>query len=266
MNNVGRFAAGFLVGVALTVVGAGLAASGEQAPAAAPTTSPPVANPVVVVEPWIAPEEVLIGSTVLLPQGVEVDEGIAYLDYDLVGLAPTLFADHEQPGVDTPVGDALAMPELWELTTTTGVTIPAETGPNQSSVKFELPDEDTEIATIEIVGWRVPVAFGDVVELPVEKGASAELRRGTLTVDAALVQSISTILKVDFERAGDPWQGDVRLRPEDPHWQITGGGGAGMQYTWSGDDAPDRIVLHDVGYDMRPFRGEILVYTAPVQS
>jgi len=256
--NAGRFAAGFLVGV---IVAAVLAASFGGREQQTTTTTQTTATPAVqVLEPWFQPGEAVIGATVVLPASVNIEDGVAYLSFYLAGLAPTLSSDDAPSGLAMPPGDPMEFPEIWELTTVAGETVTASTGPSSTSVSFDLPSPDDEVATITLVGWRVPVPFGESVTLPVEEGATGELRRGSVTFTSVLEQSISTIVTVDFDRAGDLWQSWVELRPRDGRWRVSGRQGGGLQLTWDGDDAPDSIVIEDAGYEMFPVTGSIPIY------
>jgi hypothetical protein len=256
--NVGRFAGGLLIGVVLAGV-VTLAMTGGSSGTTAPTTTTTAAV-VETVEPWFMPGEVLIGATAILPVSLDVEDGVAFFDYDLVGLAPSLSSNEEQTGLAMPAGDPLELPESWQLTTVAGSTVTATTGPSDTSVSFELPSAEDEVATITLVGWRIPVPFGDTVTLPVEQGAHGELRQGTVTFSSVLEQSISTIVTVDFDRDGDLWHSWVILRPGDGRWRASGRQGGGLQLTWDGSDHPDSIVLENAGYDLSPVSGSLLVY------
>jgi hypothetical protein len=256
--NAGRFAAGFLVGVIVAVVLAAGLDGQEQVTATTTGTTATLA--VRSQEPWFLRGEALIGATVVLPGALSIDDGVAYLSFDLVGLAPTLLAHDETSGLAMPAGDPMEVPEIWELATVAGETVTATTGPSSRSVSFELPSPDDEIATITLVGWRVPVPFGESVTLPVEEGAAGELRRGAVTFASVLEQTISTIVTVDFDGDGDLWQSWVELRPRDGGWRVSGRQGGGLQLTWDGDDAPGSIVIEDAGYELFPVTGSILIY------
>ncbi len=258
--NGGRFAVGVLIGVILAaVVSFGFHDDGETATTQTTSTTEPAA--VATVEPWFMPGEARFGATAVLPVSLDVVRGVAYFDYELVGLGPSL-SPHEEADLDMPAGDPMQIPESWELTTVAGATVEASTGPSESSVRFQLPNEDDEVATISVVGWRLPVPFGDSVTLPVHQGASGQLRQGTVTLSSVLVQSISTIVTVDFDGSGDEWESWVWLRPRDGRWRASGRQGGGMQLTWDGTDAPDSIVLDNVGFDLLPQPGSVLVLDA----
>ncbi len=259
MTGVGRFGAGLLVGL-VAASALGLLLRSEDAAVTTTTTTTTVAE-TPQVEPWFEAGEVMIGATALLPRELTVEDGVAFLDYDLTGLGPTLVGDHdeERPDLATPHGDHLAMPERWVLTTESGRDVSATTGPFDSSVRFELPAPDDEVAAITLVGWRIAVPFGYRIELPIEEGATAEMRRGTVTIETVLEQSISTIVQIDYDNSGDSWDADVALRPLDTHWRTSGRQGGGLQLIWDGDDAPTFVVLEDAGFEMRPVAGEIPV-------
>jgi hypothetical protein len=259
--NAGRFGGGFLTGVVVAVALSGV--FGGDGPDATTSTMPSTTVPEPSVEPWFLPGEALIGATVILPVGLEVEDGVAFFDYELAGLAPTLFGGDDDADTSVPVGDPLELPEMWELTTVAGDIVPATTGPQASSVRFELPSGDADVATISLVGWRIPVPFGDSVNLPVESGASGRLRGGTVTVSSVLEQSISTVVSIDLDHSDVLWPPEVALRSRDPRWRPAGRSG-GLQLTWEGADAPDSIVIEDVGYELRPVSGSVVVYEAAV--
>ena len=255
MSAAGRFAIGVVAGV-LVVPTLGLLTFSDSGETTT-TTSVPATTAAPEIEPWFEPEEVVLGATFLLPRGLNVDNGFAYLDYDLSGIAPSVIDDVE----DRPegAGDFAVMPERWELTTASGAVVEATTGPRDSSVRFEMPIDEEEVDSIRLLGWRVAVPFGERVEVPIESGATADLRRGRVTVETVLEQSVSTIVQIDFDRVGDAWDVTVSLRPVDSRWRVTGRQGGGLQLIWEGTDAPELVVLEDAGFEMRPVAGEIIV-------
>ncbi|MDJ0663286.1 MAG: hypothetical protein QNJ75_01920 [Acidimicrobiia bacterium] len=254
MSAAGRFALGVVAGALILPI-LGLIPSGDAEEPATTTSVPTTEAPATV--PWFEPEEVAIGATFLLPRNLNVTDGFAYLDYELTGIAPSVVGDFE----DRPAGagDFAAMPERWELTTASGAIVEATTGPRASSVRFEMPIGEEEVESIRLVGWRVAVPFGEQVEVPIESGATADLRRGRVTVNTVLEQSISTIVQLDFDRSGDDWDITVSLRPIDSSWRVTGRQGGGLQLIWEGTNVPESVVLEDAGFEMRPLVGEILV-------
>ena len=244
----GRFIAGLLVG-GLVAVMIGFLTGGEEAAAPVPTTTTSLA-PAPRVEPWFESGEVLIGATALLPRGLNIEDDMAFFDYDIASLNPTLVDGEDLQGL------AAALPEHWLLTTASGATVTGVTGPRDSSVRFELPIGEADVASIVLTGWRVAVPFGDSVELLIEEGASASTRHGTVSIDTVLEQSISTIVQYEFDLGDDPWDVYVTLVPADPRWRRSG-----QQLIWDGDNAPDSVVLEDAGFVMRPVDGEISVFT-----
>ncbi len=212
------------------------------------------ADPVTVVAPWLESGEVLVASTVILPLGLEVEDGVAVFDYDLAGLSPAL-VEHEDAEHQ---GDVVVMPERWMLTTEAGVEVEAVTSRRDSTVRFDLPSLDDEVATISLIGWRVATVFGNRIEMPIEVGATGSLRNGIVSIETVLEQRTSTIVQLDLDETGDDWQLPI-IRPRQPAWRVTGRQGGGVQLIWDGVDAPDTLVLEDAGFEMREVAGDILV-------
>ena len=250
MNSAGKFAAAFGLGAAV----AGLISLGWNPPPVEADLSTTTIAPVGEVVPWFEPGETPIGSTFILPRDLVVDGTRVVFDYELAGLSPTL---HEREGAGHH-GEVVAFPEHWVLTTTSGVDVEATTGVRDTSAWFELPSGDDGVATIRVVGWRVGSVFGTRVEVDAVVGATGSFRSGTVTVATVLEQSVSTIVQLDFEDTGDRWQFPV-LRPIDRDWRWSGRSGGGMQLIWDGDDAPASFVIEDVGPEMRPVTGDVLV-------
>jgi hypothetical protein len=259
MTGAGRFAAGLLVGVVIAVSLAVLLRDGEETVTTTTTTSLTASEP--QIEPWFEAGEVLIGATAILPRELDIDDGTAYFDYDLAGLGPTIRDDGEERlDLATPHGDHMAMPEHWVLMTTSGQTIPGTSGPFDTSVSFDLPDENDTVTSITLVGWRIAAPLAEQIELTIVAGESATMQRGSVTIETVLEQSISTIVQVDVDHVGDSWESNISLRPLDRHWRTTGRQGGGLQLIWEGTDPPETVVLEDAGFTMRPVTGEILVF------
>lgn len=254
MNSAGRFGSGFLIGALLTGLllmiwsPAGSESNAERSAPVA-TTVPETTAP-----PFLEPGEVLIGATALLPRDLVIDGSTVVFDYDLAGLGPTLIGDEDSQYQ----GEVTAFPERWVLTTESGLQVEEITGPRDTSTWFELPSEEEVVATISLIGWRVPTPFGERIELTVVEGASGSFRSGVATIETILEQSTSTIVQIDFDRAGADWHNGVP-RPLDPRWRVSGTSGGGIQLIWDGADAPTEITLEDFGSGMRPIAGDILV-------
>ena len=255
MTRAGRFGAGLVGGGFLAA--AVLILGGRGAEEASPSQSNPVTTTIASTPaeaPFLEEGEIVIGSTVLLPREFDVEEGIATLSYDLAGLGPALVErdDAEYQG------DGLMMPELWELTTESGVVVEDTTGRFDQSVRFELPSADDAVARIELVGWRVGTVFGDRVEMAIAEGETGQLRSGQVTIATVLEQSTSTIVQVDFDSSDEEWGGG-HPRPVDGGWRVAGMQGGGIQLIWEGPDVPERVVFEDTAFEMRPVSGRLVV-------
>ncbi len=258
MTGPGRFALGLLGGLSIALL-IGLMRGGDDQPiATAPETTTTTTEAAAAV-PWFEPEETIIGTTVLLPRELSIEDGVAFFDYDLRGIGPTLANDADES--DDPVdGDHIALPERWILATDGGEEIEARTGPFDTSVRFEIPDGVTAIESIRLIGWRAPVPFGERIVLPIESGETAALRGGTVTIETVLRQSVSTIVQIDYDDADSIW-GSGFVLPAEPGWRTSGRQGGGIQLIWEGDDAPETVTLQDVGFEMRAVSGDVVVMT-----
>lgn len=254
MTAVGRFALGLVTGGLLAGSVLWFSGSGDSEPATTTSSSVVTSSPATTTAPFLEEGEVVFGSAVLLPRSFEVEDGSAVLDYDLAGLGPSLVTGDDQE-YD---GDVLMMPELWELTTRAGVVIEETTGMHDSVVRFELPSADDTVERVELVGWRAATAFGERLQLDIVEGETGSFRSGQVTIETVLEQSISTIVQIDFDTTGDGWGGGW-LRPVDGGWRVSGRQGGGIQLIWEGTDAPAQVVLEDVGFEMRPRSGRVVV-------
>ena len=259
MNSAGRFASGLLSGAAF----AGVMFFWPNSDPDAPATSMPAmtaTTSTTALAPCLGPGEGDCGATVLLPRGLEVEDGVARFDYELTGLGLTLGVGQDA-GTS---GDVLTFPEIWVLTTRAGATIEATTGPTAAAARFELPSDDTAVAQIEVVGWRRATAFGERVELPIEVGAAATFRAGEAIIETVLDQRNSTIVQIDFDSNSGEWHNGL-LRPVQSGWRVSGRSGGGVQLLWDGSDAPSSVVLEDVSLEMRPVAESVIVHTAEGQ-
>ena len=256
MTRIVRFGIGFVLGglLAGSVTLLGDTESHEAGSSTTPADTTTTTAPSPTAAPFLEEGEVVFGSTVLLPRGLEVEDGVARFSYELAGLSPSLM---EQDDADYQ-GDVLMMPESWELTTGAGAVVEATTGRNDGSARFELPAAEDTVARIELVGWRVATVFGDRVELEIVEGATGSLRSGQVTIETVLPQTTSTIVQIDHDHAGGEW-GFGAPHPLDRGWRVSGMQGGGIQLVWEGDDAPDSVVIEDAGFEMRPESGRVVV-------
>ena len=252
MNSPGKFVVGLLIGVVLV----GLVSLIWDSPVAEPVvpTVPTSVAKAVEIAPWLEQGETWIGSAIILPRGLEVEGGVAVFEYELAGLSPSLT---ERDDVEHQ-GDVVALPENWVLTTKSGAIVEASTGPGAESIRFELPDPDDQVATIDLVGWREARTRGDRVEMSIEVGATGVFQSGTMTIETVLEQRFSTIVQFGFDEVDDDWQFPAVL-PLDGSWRVSGRQGGGIQLIWDGADAPDRVTLEDGGFRMGSVVGDLRV-------
>ncbi len=255
MNGPGRFGIGLIAGLLLAVAIGQLGDDNQAVTTTTAVTTTSAPPPVIV--PWFEENEVLIGETVILPRELTVEDGVAFFDYDLVGLGPSLGNGDDDP--EEGVGEHLTMPERWELTTTGGATIEETTGPFDTSVSFDMPDGDAGVRSIRLIGWRIAVPFGETVEVPLRSGETATTRTGSVVIETVLEQSVSTIVQFDFDENDHEWGFSSFPLPTDPRWRTSGRQEGGLQLIWEGADAPDTVTLQDGGFEMRPMTGDLVV-------
>lgn len=250
MKSLGRFVAGLVLG-AIVAAALSFGLDGSASDQSATTQAPVETQTVIEVEPWFENGEVRFGPTVILPRGLRIDGGTAIFDYELAGLGPSRQARDDSETQ----GSVVVVPEQWLLTTVSGAQVEATTTSTQTaSVRFDLPDQDAEIDTISVVGWQVGAVFGDTVELPVQKAASAVYRGGTVTMETVLEQRVSTIVRLVTSGV----DGDGRsafFLPAEPGWRVSGG-----QLIWDGEDAPEMVTLENVVFDWTTVSSEVVVF------
>jgi hypothetical protein len=262
-----RLMIGVLIGAVAATLGA-LAAlawdDGRVSATAVPstTTTAPVAVP---PEPdWLEQGGVRYESTVVLAGPLEVADGVARIDFEVatIGQNPVGFGYLQVPS---------PLPEVWRLTTVGGATVEATTGPPRlaqnysetpdlpaGTVRFDLPADlgPTDIATVEVTGWRVAVPVEFEVTLDAGAGASYEMFDGTvLTLGRVLEQRDTTILDFDLDTPADPWLrwgrstsgslGPISgFRPAGAGWATSGTTTSdGFQLTWGAPTPPSQVTI-----------------------
>lgn len=257
---------GLVLGVVLAAAGvaAGLATGGgtDGTPMLVTSTTTPV---VVIAEPdWLGEGDeasVRFEATVVVVDSFEIDEGVARLSYDLASLGQVSFAFLPEPIPGT-------VPEDWRLTTTSGVTIEATTGPprvedlftDQPSrpsgvARFELPESVAieNIALIEITGWRLATPVEFEFDVDTDSGSRIELFDGSSVVLARILeQRNGTIIGFDVDAPADPWRQllaqsfgrNTQFRPTGNGWLASSSSEAGFQFTWHEATAPSTITIN----------------------
>lgn len=164
MNPIAGVVVGAVAGAALAGFGLWLGSSDD---AAAVNDPPPItsttAPAVPAAPPWVDPNEVLLGSSILLPTELTLDGTELTLDFEMEDLAPpTLGGD-----VDFSTWPAfrqvpntefnLVAPIEWTLTTTAGEEIAGRTANvRATTARFPVPDGFalTDVAEIRLDSYR----------------------------------------------------------------------------------------------------------------
>jgi hypothetical protein len=279
---------GLLIGVAATGFGLwlGSAGAGGEGPGTAAETTTTTTAAAPEAEPvWDEVGETRIDSTLIIPGELSVSaDGEARLMYELRSIA------QQYPATLGPYPAAL--PAVWLLTTVSGTTVPGETDPPnppqtletgtpplRDSVSFALPEGTgaDDIATVEVVEWRLAAPIEAVVTLPSTPGASFQMMDDSVvTLATILEQSNGTIFDFDLERPVDPWRVEQSQQffGPDHTFQAVGDGwssasftlGTGFQITWQGDTAPAEIPIRVSTIEWVPVTGSRLVRPAVIDG
>lgn len=250
-NTVVSVVLGLALGVAMAALGLWLGGRGDPVAAAPPpsTVDTTTSTAPAVEARWVAPDEVLLGPTALVPTGLLLGDGELELAYDLVDIAP--------PPIGLPGPNAAhsaAAPELWTLLTTDG-NLEAMTTAAGRTARFELPDgfDPGSITGARIDAWRIrlpvthrlAIAHDDLGEHVLEPGTSVALR-------LILVQSQNTLVQFRVEHPVDGFSGGATtfsaafeaqpfIEGRGPGWTNTGITETGAQLTYVGGELPDPI-------------------------
>lgn len=218
----------------------------------ASTTSSTTAPPATY---QVDPTETLIGSTALVPIGVEASgsSGVA-ISYDLVVLAPHAQVDgvttfSPGTGITTvPIDEANHIyPRRWVLETTGGVF---EGGPSNYGLRIARFDVDDGFSLSEILDVRVVEA---VTPFPLEVPFTLSNEDPTVEVVPGIEvellnvsdQGTSSIVQVAIN-GGDPELTDVLVRGDGPGWRsavFEAEGRPRINLTFVGEELPDPIPL-----------------------
>ncbi len=279
-----RAGVGFVLGVVLAF--GGLWFGGADEPVAVDNATTSTSSTLAIVEPEWVPGGVRYESTVLVPLMFDVADGVAVLDYELVGLGAT------GQGFFGPSLTA-ALPETWEVefadgsvhATTVGPPHIPDTGPDEASAleasaRFTgLPETATvdDVADIRVVGWRVAAPFRQDHVVAAEVGTSFQTYDGvTVTLDTIIEQTTGSILDFDVDAQGDPWRTGERspfgasntFEGAGPGWisassTIGGtgrGGSTGFQLRWSELEVPASITVRYSAVAWTPVGAEVSVF------
>jgi len=251
---------GAIIGIVLASLGLTIFAP-DQSPAVGEGTdvAPPVSDPTTsTTTPWIASGEVQFETTILIPTEVVAEDGTVVLEYELVGLAPsegTSFSATDEIPID-------ALPERWSLSTVSGGSTVETTGPEATSVRFDVRTglQTEHVGDIRLIGWRVAVPTRERITLALAEGESEEFAGGTnVTVAIILEQSDSTIVLLDVDQPHDRWN-RIEIDAVDTGWRRAGRLDGGAQFVWEGSGAPPVLVLEQSSPTWVPVEGNLVVF------
>ena len=256
---------GAIVGIVLASLGL-LIFIPDQSPAvdeATASAAPASESATSTTTPWIASGEAQFESTILIPREVAAGDGEAVLEFELAALAP-------YQGTPPSMADSsplAALPERWSLSTVSGEGPVETTGPDATSVRFDVRTgiQTEHIDSIRLIGWRVAVPTLERITLDVVPGGSEEFAGGTsVTVATVLEQSNSTIVLLDVGQSHDVWN-RIEIDAVDTGWRRAGRLDGGAQFVWDGLDAPPVLVLEQTSPTWVPVEGNLVVFESGEQ-
>jgi hypothetical protein len=239
------------------VVGAGaalavlLAFGGQEA---AVTTEATTTTTTTITATWVDADEIALGPTVMVIEGLTVEGGEAVLSYDLFDINPVMPGSLREAdwlttvSLDRLAEEAAVAPEAWTLITADGEIPGTTSGPRSRTARFELPGG----VLPQVLGlrldryWiRLPYSYEAVVPL----NAVVALDAGySLAVDQVIEQTDSKIVQMnvavpgDFASSGDP--GAVLLAVRGEGWSFTSGRTSiGLQVVHDPTPLPDPILF-----------------------
>jgi hypothetical protein len=241
--------AGLLVGCG-AALGALLAIGGEEQAAitVATTTTAPEASPVT----WVANGEVALGPSVLVVEGLTVEDGEAVLSYALFDLNPAAPGRLREPDGLTEVPlqrlseEAAVAPEAWTLLTAAGEIPGTTSGPRSRTARFSLPGGVLpEVLGLRLDRYWIRLPYSYEIGVPAE--AAVALDEGySLSIGRVIEQTDSTIVQVDlaipggFAYGGDP--GALLLSVLGEGWTFTSGRtSTGLQLVHEAGPLPDPV-------------------------
>jgi hypothetical protein len=202
---------------------------------------------------WIDADEIALGPTVMVIEGITVEDGEAVLAYDLFDINPVgpgslLESDSfAGGGLERLAEEAAVAPQLWTLITADGEIPGTTSSPRARTARFALPGG----ALPEVLGlrldryWmRLPYAYRAALPL----SATVVLDAGySLAVGRVIEQTNSRIVQVDLAAPGgyagsstDP--GMLFLAVRGAGWSFTSGRtSTGLQLVHDPTPLPDPI-------------------------
>ena len=202
----------------------------------------------------VAPNETLIGSTALVPTGIEAGGTDVAITYDLVVLAPysgvpplVTFVPFAGPS-EVPVDEINHVyPLRWELVTTGGTFEGGPANPDIRVARFDVDEgfSPSEIQEVVIVEARTPYAL----EVPFTLSNDEPTFEVVPGVDVSLLnvsdQGSSTIVQVAID-ADDPELASAFVSGDGPGWRsavFEAEGRPRITLTYVGGPLPDPIPL-----------------------
>ncbi len=212
MNATGGAAVGVVAGALLAIAGLWLGARGSDAPALLPGSTTTTTPAALTAVPWFDANEVVLGSSILIPTELTVDGTEVTLDFQMEDLAPPTLGTEvdfdtwpsfrQRPNTEF----NLVAPIAWTLTTSGGVEIPGSTANvRATTARFSVPEEfaASDIGEIRLDTYRQRVPM--VYDIDISSGdRSANVLDDTVSISLVDVVEQATGTVYRFQVDHDP--------------------------------------------------------------
>jgi len=249
----------------LAVVALGVSAGATTAflllPAPRDAAATGTATTTSTTPPWVFPHETRIGSTVVVPTGLQMEGPRVLLTYDLHPIAPladlaaTEHAPEWFPG---------AAPASFTLTYPGGSATARVLGPEGRAARFDLPAgiSTAQVESISVDSFWVPVPAGYTISLSPSSGDWVAAAPGLQARIVRVVEQAGNRLVIVEWGGETALAGDLAIAGEGREWRVSSYammGGGQWTLDFRGEALPDpvRLVVRGVGWIEVPGGGPV---------
>ncbi len=243
--------AGLAVGAGAALA-ALLSLGGEEE--AAVTVETTTSTTAAATATWVDADEIALGPTVMVIEGLTVEDGEAVLSYDLFDVNPVGPGSLREADSLTSVSldrlseEAAVAPEIWTLITADGKIPGTTSSPRARTARFPLPGGVLpEVLGLRLDRYWIRLPYAYVAAVPLN-GVLALDADYSLAVGRVIEQADSRIVQMNltipggFAYGGDP--GALLLAVRGEGWSFTSGRTSdGLQIVHDPTALPDPILF-----------------------